>query len=185
MRVYLWKTDEDAHVKAREFAAKSGCNLRAPHWSVSTQALLGELAAAAGGVLLLDEIGEFRFAALQAMRNQLALMQESHRPTLFVTYKGAYPADMRDPVRRMLQELANELPSNEEPEPGAAVSEPGLTEEEKRPYLEAARQKVLDAGIDCDDVDFDDGCEVSRRAERADGGTWVQLWIYVGKDELE
>lgn len=49
--------------------------------------------------------------------------------------------------------------------------------------LQVARQKVLDAGVDCDDCELDDSCAV--RAGASPGGAWAQVWIYIEAEEAE
>lgn len=88
MRVEVRRVGSGALIEAREMAAEAGCNLRAPHHSVSQAGLIGELAIAAGGVLFLDEVEEFRGSALRTMVNHLGMMQEKVRPVLFVTHCG-------------------------------------------------------------------------------------------------
>lgn len=88
MQIEVHKLGRDTHEMARRLARHVGGNLRAPHHSVSEAGLIGELAIAAGGVLMLDEIDEFRGNALRVLKDHLERMQDSHRPVLFVTHSG-------------------------------------------------------------------------------------------------
>jgi len=101
MRIEVRKAEREAYAEARQIAKDMGDrNLRAPHHTVSQAGLIGELAIAAGGVLLLDEVEEFSRLALHVMRNHLDAMHEDVRPVLFLTTRdGTLPARVREPLK--------------------------------------------------------------------------------------
>jgi len=102
MQIEVHKIDRNTHEIARRLARHVGGNLRAPHHTVSGSGLVGELAIAAGGVLMLDEIDEFLGRALLILKNHSELMQDEHRPVLFVTHLGD---DVSDATKAFLDEL--------------------------------------------------------------------------------
>lgn len=71
---------------AREIHEELGGSFRAPHHTVSQLGLAGELAIAAGGVMLLDEASEFRAGALAWLLATWTLMPA--RPVLVVDLSG-------------------------------------------------------------------------------------------------
>lgn len=74
--------------KAREIATEQGGNFRAPHFTVSRAGMVGEMALAAGGVLLLDEPAEFSRTAINAVAHIWAAMDPACRPRLILTIRG-------------------------------------------------------------------------------------------------
>lgn len=84
MRIEVRRQCREATVEAREAAL--GRNFRAPHHTVSQAGLVSELAIAACGVLLLDEVESFSAQALRSLRNTLEFMHEDARPALFLTH---------------------------------------------------------------------------------------------------
>jgi len=164
-RVEVRKVGSAAVMEARQMAEDAGRPFRAPHHSVSHAGLIGELALAAGGILFLDCVEEFRGSALTSLRNHIEMMARDVKPTLFVTYGG----DELDSVVK----LALKIGDDGEPEP----------KWDPEPEHGVARQKVLDAGIDYHDCEVDGACEISR--EKGEGaGAWVQVWIYLSPKEL-
>lgn len=74
--------------KAREIAAEYGGNFRAPHFTVSRNAISGEMALAAGGVLLLDQAADFSRSVVSMITNLWTNMDPACRPELIVTLSG-------------------------------------------------------------------------------------------------
>ncbi len=70
---------------ARSMAKVRGVNFRAPHYSCSSQGLLGELAISAGGILFLDNADEIPRPSLRLMLHNVAMMHEKERPIIFMT----------------------------------------------------------------------------------------------------
>jgi len=86
MRIEVRKQESETYAEARGIARGLGDrHLRAPHHTVSQAGLIGELCIAAGGVLLLDEVEEFRESALRALKSHLNFMHEDVRPVLVLT----------------------------------------------------------------------------------------------------
>ena len=56
--------------------------LRAPHWSCSERTLVEELALAAGGVMVFEDVVKFNLDALEAMARIWARMERPSRPTI-------------------------------------------------------------------------------------------------------
>lgn len=98
MTIEVRKVGSEATLEARRLAELSRCPFRAPHHSVSQAGLVGELALAAGGILFLDSIEEFRGSALLVLKNHLAMMAEGVRPLLFVTHGDE---ELPESVRKM------------------------------------------------------------------------------------
>ena len=67
---------------ARDLAQSIGGNLRAPHHTASHAAMGDEMALAAGGVLLLDDAGEFSPAVLARIASVWAAMTPAVRPRI-------------------------------------------------------------------------------------------------------
>lgn len=153
MQVEIRESGREVFDEVRRSAEAAGCNLRIPHWSVSQAGLIGELAIAAGGILVLDDVEEFRLSTLQALRNTLSMMQDSERPVLFLTHRG----EMTEPTERLAEALR---------------ALPGAEEDDRR-TLEAARRTVLDAGVPADGCEVDRWCSVTRTG----AGTWAQVWV--------
>lgn len=95
MKVEVRRQGTDAIMEVRRMAEQRRCALRAPHHSVSSAGLVGELAIAAGGILLLDCVEEFRGSTLLTMKNHLDMMAEHVRPLLFLTHEGELPERVR------------------------------------------------------------------------------------------
>lgn len=102
MRIEVRKSGTGATLEARAVAKEVGRNLRAPHHTVSQAGLIGELALAACGVLLLDEADLFRGSSLLVLRNHLELMHPDARPVLFLTHSGD---EVPDGLSAFLREL--------------------------------------------------------------------------------
>jgi hypothetical protein len=115
MRIEVRDVGRGAHVEAREIAG--GRTFRAPHHTVSQAGLVGELAIAAGGVLMLDEAGQFSRAAMLALKNTLTLMSDDVRPVLFLTVPGG---ELTPRLRDLLDGLLDG-PSVEELEKGHGI----------------------------------------------------------------
>lgn len=86
--VLLDSATTNAHAEARNEATRRNGHLRAPHHMASLIGLMGELAIAAGGVLMLDDIGEFRREGLRVLANHIASMHSTSRPCVVATYRG-------------------------------------------------------------------------------------------------
>lgn len=80
--------------EARQYATPYGCGFRSPYYTSNTENLLGELAASAGGVLLLDEVEKFSEAALSAVCSYLSQMREDVRPVVFLSYHSEEPPEV-------------------------------------------------------------------------------------------
>lgn len=106
----LYTGGPDQTLAARELAANIGGPLRAPHHTCSAIALLGELALAAGGVLYLDEVPEFRAEALSAMAHTWAKMTDGHRPTLVLGVREAQNLEDTKAIVETLGRVAGALP---------------------------------------------------------------------------
>lgn len=78
---------------ARKYASDRGVNFRAPDYTTSLAGLLGELASTAGGVYLLDDLSKFDISRLEIIFGYFSEMQESHRPTVFLSYTGKKPLE--------------------------------------------------------------------------------------------
>lgn len=90
-------TCRGAVTKARKISAEHGGNFCAPHYTASAAGVVGELAIAAGGVLLLDEPAMFSRATLSILTSTLGMMDLAHRPRVIVILEaGADPAKTLD-----------------------------------------------------------------------------------------
>lgn len=69
--IYLAETAQPVVAKCRATVEILGCAFRAPHHSCSPESVAGEVALAAGGVLLLDEAADFRRTAYEALLRAL------------------------------------------------------------------------------------------------------------------
>jgi hypothetical protein len=79
---------------ARELAW--GDAFRAPHHTVSTIGLVGELAVAVGGVLYLEGFECFRASAVRTMFDVWGRMDEDLRPDVVMVARTGYAPDLRD-----------------------------------------------------------------------------------------
>lgn len=98
MAIEVRKVGSEATLEARRLAELSRCPFRAPHHSVSQAGLVGELALAAGGILFLDSVEEFRGSALLVLKNHMSMMAEGIRPLLFMTHGDE---ELPESVRKM------------------------------------------------------------------------------------
>ena len=89
MKVVIRPARKESYAEARAMAKELGDrHLRAPHHTVTMAGISGEVAIAAGGVLLLDDVESFPSSSLRAVRNLVNHMHEDVRPVLFLTYFG-------------------------------------------------------------------------------------------------
>lgn len=90
---------------ARKLAAELGGNFRAPHHTVSRAGLSGEMALAAGGVLLLDEPAEFTRGALSMLESLWAGMDPACRPEILLTVRATDDPKLAASTCKRLGEL--------------------------------------------------------------------------------
>lgn len=154
MRVEVREHGQGAITEARNRAKRTGCNLRAPHHTVSSAGLVGELAFAAGGILVLDEVDKFRPDTLRTLASHLEIMHPDVRPAVYLIHDGDLPEEAR-----LIADMGRSVPSDGE-------------------FREAACQKVKDAGIPYEDVQADGDCAVTPE------GVWVQVWIRLNEEEV-
>lgn len=96
MDIQILRRGEQTLSDERKAAIQAGNGrLRAPHCTVSGAGLLGELAIAAGGTLILDEAEAFRGADLLGMFNTWAMMHPMVRPRVVMIFDGDEAAALR------------------------------------------------------------------------------------------
>ena len=76
-------------LKARELSAEHGGNFRAPHHTVGRAAIAGEVALAAGGVLLIDEPAEFSRSVIGMIEHLWIGMVPACRPKIVLTLRAS------------------------------------------------------------------------------------------------
>jgi hypothetical protein len=98
-----------AFYEACNVGRKHGGNFRAPHHTVSQTGMAGELALAAGGVLVLDDANEFSHSAISVIKNLLPMMDEAVRPVVVLTLRwpleGCHPEYVPAPVDFMSRQI--------------------------------------------------------------------------------
>jgi len=94
-----------AHKLAADMGA--GHNVRAPHHTVGEIGIVGELALAAGGVLYLEDIEEFRLACIRSVARIWVKMDPEARPAIVARVSDD------EAGRRAIGAFMEYLPENE------------------------------------------------------------------------
>ncbi len=74
--------------QVRKIASELGGNLRAPHHTAGASAVAGEMALAAGGVLLLDDPADFPRVIVRLIGRLWQQMAPTARPHIVVILRG-------------------------------------------------------------------------------------------------
>ena len=90
-RIFIAGEDEHVSNVSRRLAQDFAMHVRSPHRTTSKLALQGELALAACGVLVLDEVNEIESCALRPLLNTWAMMSTQARPWLVVGFTSDRP----------------------------------------------------------------------------------------------
>lgn len=100
MQIEIHKCGRESTETAREAAKGRNGVFRAPHYTVSHAALVGELAISAGGVLYLDEVDQFRSVALSNLFSTMGFMHPDARPHVILACGGDLPERVAELIRR-------------------------------------------------------------------------------------
>lgn len=92
------------HWHAKLHLRAEGQPFRAPHHTVSEIGAIAELAIAAGGVLYIEDVDQWRVSTLQSIRRTWAMMNPVIRPVLIFTFRPS-GTTISDVLARRLEAL--------------------------------------------------------------------------------